>query len=318
MTRDLAPDEIREKTRNEIIARVGIGEGKITPEEAEKEAQAAGVGPLASYPPKDRFDPLKEPDWSLPMTAMWIIYRTPDAVREAWPLFRNEIRDWRDGALRPIVNIEVQLWDVISSTDSGAPPFLMSGLDAQEDLRKRLHNGELIAMGIPAGETEYRVVRKPSGISEWSSDPKKNPLSFRYYKLGQPADSIGGEYDLEPRYTQVQVSRDDVLKLWPAVIETSVKNSLEQDAKDQPISPRPKKPAKKVVEDWFTARKKFFLDQKLIPPGVRKDIEDCKKDIPGARDAQIKTARQKICPEWGREGGKLGRPVGSRSWASVD
>src|SRR5271168_3626969 len=78
--------------REVILDRVFRGE--ITPKQAEAEALQLGIAPLARTPEADAFDPMKEPWWTLPMTAAWVIWRTPAAVRRVWQVYRSEVREW--------------------------------------------------------------------------------------------------------------------------------------------------------------------------------------------------------------------------------
>jgi hypothetical protein len=66
--------------------------GELTPAQAETEALRLGIGQLATRPDPARFDPRKEEWWTLPMTIAWIVWRTPEAVRNQWD-------DWRSGCL---------------------------------------------------------------------------------------------------------------------------------------------------------------------------------------------------------------------------
>jgi hypothetical protein len=69
--------------------------GRLTPDQAEAEARRLGLEPLASEPDKGAFDPMKEADWTLPMAAAWIAYRTPAAVRDWWDKYRQECWVWQ-------------------------------------------------------------------------------------------------------------------------------------------------------------------------------------------------------------------------------
>jgi hypothetical protein len=61
--------------------------GLMTPANVEAELAAKGFLPLAVAPDPEKFDPSAEAWWTLAMTAAWIIWRTPDAVREAWQTY---------------------------------------------------------------------------------------------------------------------------------------------------------------------------------------------------------------------------------------
>ena len=79
--------------RDEILRRAMDGE--LTPEQAEAEAERLGLLPLSREPDKAHYDPMREPWWTLAMAAAWIIWRTPDAVREVWPDYTTGFWRWR-------------------------------------------------------------------------------------------------------------------------------------------------------------------------------------------------------------------------------
>lgn len=86
--------------RDQLINRASYGE--ITNVEAESEAAAHGLGPFERTPDIDRFDPMKLPNWTIPMAVAWIVYRDPQAVRDAWPAYCAECwywlwQRWRNG-----------------------------------------------------------------------------------------------------------------------------------------------------------------------------------------------------------------------------
>jgi hypothetical protein len=66
----------------------------MTPAEAEAEASRLGLPKLAKKPDPAEFDPMKEPSWTLIMALAWIMWRTPDAVRNHWDAYRVECEDW--------------------------------------------------------------------------------------------------------------------------------------------------------------------------------------------------------------------------------
>lgn len=80
--------------REILIAKVDAGD--LTPSEAEAEAARLGIGPLQTRPDPARYNPMRQPWWTLPMAVAWIAYRTEDAVREWWPEYRAECTHWFD------------------------------------------------------------------------------------------------------------------------------------------------------------------------------------------------------------------------------
>jgi hypothetical protein len=81
----------RPETRDDIL--MSVRRGKISPQEADQ--RASRVGEVLSHTPDPAaFDPLQEREWSLPMTAAWVIERSLDAVRAQWDRYRSETRRW--------------------------------------------------------------------------------------------------------------------------------------------------------------------------------------------------------------------------------
>jgi hypothetical protein len=75
-----------------LITQVNYGE--LTPQQAELEVGLSGLEPFEFRPDPPDFDPMKETTWSLVMALAWIMWRTPDAVREMWNRYRQEFRFW--------------------------------------------------------------------------------------------------------------------------------------------------------------------------------------------------------------------------------
>src|ERR1700722_4247291 len=78
--------------RVEIVMQARRGE--MSPEQAEAWAREKSQPPFASTPDAARWEPMTEPDWTLAMTAAWIMWRTPEAVRENWNAYRTECSAW--------------------------------------------------------------------------------------------------------------------------------------------------------------------------------------------------------------------------------
>lgn len=68
--------------------------GEITGEEADAEAERLGIGRLSAVPDPEQFDPIKEPNWTIPMAVAWIAYRYLDKVREWSAPYREACHDW--------------------------------------------------------------------------------------------------------------------------------------------------------------------------------------------------------------------------------
>src|SRR5690606_16231477 len=81
-----------QQARDSLLDRAKYGE--ITGDEADAEAKRLGLDPFARVPAPDDFDPMAEANWTLSMAVSWIAHRTAEAVREAWPAYRERCRHW--------------------------------------------------------------------------------------------------------------------------------------------------------------------------------------------------------------------------------
>ena len=77
--------------RNAILLRVR--QGSMSTRDADLWAAENGET-FSQEPDQARFDPLKQSEWTLPMTAAWIISRSLDEVRDQWDDFRREKYAW--------------------------------------------------------------------------------------------------------------------------------------------------------------------------------------------------------------------------------
>jgi hypothetical protein len=66
--------------RDALISRARVGD--IDPQQAEAEARAAGLDPLASLADPDKFDPMRESRWTLIQAIAWIAWRDARLVME--------------------------------------------------------------------------------------------------------------------------------------------------------------------------------------------------------------------------------------------
>jgi hypothetical protein len=85
--------EFEEPSREMILAMARFGE--ISPSTAEKWIREEGFEPIPPFPHIAAFDPMQEPEWTLPMAAAWFIWHSSDAVRDQWMRYR---RAWLDSA----------------------------------------------------------------------------------------------------------------------------------------------------------------------------------------------------------------------------
>jgi len=102
--------------------------GKVTPEEAEAEAQANGFEPFEHRPELPAFDPMHEPWWTIAMAVAWIARRNLKQVRENCAGFRKEcthwiFREWKqpvEGGTKFVAQHRQD--EIMTELANGAPP----------------------------------------------------------------------------------------------------------------------------------------------------------------------------------------------------
>jgi hypothetical protein len=162
-------------------------------------------------PEPGRFDPMKEPFWTLPMALAWIIWRSPDWVRTQWEHYDFHLRDLNRYADNSRIDSglvdlsDLALW----TTDDYVPQtFIQNGLDAKADLRRQLQSGDLVATGKPAGVRERRTIT----TSEWFDIDLLNREGLE--------DSVGNG---PLRFNKVVVPSLAVLRIWPPILEVKAR-----------------------------------------------------------------------------------------------
>jgi hypothetical protein len=86
------PGDEAKALREDLCRRAKFGE--MTGEEADEEAERLGVGRLSGVSDPERFNPLQERNWTLPMTVVWIATRNLWDVQEWSHPHRGICRDW--------------------------------------------------------------------------------------------------------------------------------------------------------------------------------------------------------------------------------
>jgi hypothetical protein len=193
---------------------------------------------MAEIPEPDKFDPMVEPWWTLAMAAAWIIWRRPNAVRQAWPKYRNEVEKPIDEPIRgadlfqariegkqtafgPVSDHnrghlpEVTLFDVLVAYDQDTS--LMTGEQARLEMWRRLGAGELPAVGIPQGSIKQVSIR----ASEWVELDHFDNEKWQ-------VDDIGTNYSEIRLYSKVRVRSACVVELWPPADAVNVHDSLKK------------------------------------------------------------------------------------------
>lgn len=209
-------DESRLNPIAKILLSAELGE--IGPEEAEKEAELIGAGPLADGPSYSDGHPETELYWTLPMTLAWLIWRTPEKVSEYSNEFRFRRRIWVEHS--PM--IPGQLWHdptrrgwrlqrqtPVSFEDAGAAGKRDFGderiTELRNDLWRRLQQGALAANGVPADRPKSDRVQIPKAA--WID---LSPI----YQCPGHEDGVCSHLG-ELRYDDVRIESAALSELWP-------------------------------------------------------------------------------------------------------
>lgn len=227
---------------NEIYERVRTRQ--ITREQAEEEAKALGVGPLAKTPDPSKFEPMLEEFWTLPMAVAWIIFQDAaapapvDAVRWAWDAYREGVSyfrfDERTGDIlrdqNPATIDDVDMYRLLATP---RPSF--NGAAATALMWRALKSGEVHGWGIESASGKQVLISAAQWLVLKSYNRDNLPMAVR-----------GGGFE----YLDVRVPRVEVLRFFKPVAETqgartNAKRSARallrriiQENLDNPIAPK--------------------------------------------------------------------------------
>jgi len=283
--------------------------GRLTPAQAERQAEQEHLGPL-SRKPKAEFNPMKEPYWTMLMVAAWISWRTIDAVREAWNAYRREWHRWsyREDRLpgeggakyRLQAGHHLQPHDAVSllwlqAKEARNPPITPVN-ESLSLLRERAGAAKIEGSGVRR-DTKERSRQLIPAI-DWRDLHWRDDIGA----LGPLADSA-----VSTVYDDVVFKRDDVLHpLWPeAGVEPAVATPL---------------PPPGTVGPAAAECRGAFVD-KYIDDCRAKGLEPTKRGIWSAYGAQkekldFTATRDKLENELKERGvitTKLGRPPNKRN-----
>ena len=205
-------------------------DGLVRPDELEGMAKRWGQPPLQEAPDSSRFNPLEEAVWTLPMVLAWLVWRTPEAVRDEWDLYRTKCWHWQSFSRRLPVNggtswrevhghelvdrrrasvRELSLAEAFDEAN-GETEFCMSVKSAREVLWNSLAASVLAAN---ATDADGNVVTIP-------------PREWAYLELAHTLDGpdylINRQHSLQPAYMNLTFARQDVVRLWKPLTRAKV------------------------------------------------------------------------------------------------
>lgn len=195
--------------------------GRMTPAEAEAEAARLGLRPLAPVPDAQKFDPMAEPWWTLPMTVAWIIWRNDWKVLENYDPYRLEwfdwiYREWRIGfegdihegyileQRKPATLPRLALSIHFDTFADQSRKKLLTFSEAEKFLWNALQDSQLEATGIPT-DGEKRV-----------SIPGFEWRDLKAYEERE-CDVVRYEAISRQGYNSIALRRQSVLSLWPNI-----------------------------------------------------------------------------------------------------
>jgi hypothetical protein len=206
-------------SRDDLID--AVAHGRMSPEEADAEALRLGLEPLSFKPDPADHDPMREPYWTPVMAIAWIVWRSPDAVREAWAAYAAGCRGWRfhrlpgrtddetvEGfSLEPYASpslVTLHLVDIAPRAVGREPRIRVVPLgEARDQFLRALRDGLLTATGVALSNGR---ARGDIAQVEWID------LDFAYdddQDRFRRKRSFGGE-----GFGHVLVRRKQVVKLW--------------------------------------------------------------------------------------------------------
>lgn len=206
--------------------------GRMRPDEAEAEAARQGLEPLQPKPDVSCFDPMAEATWTLAMAVAWIVWRTPEEVRQNWDDYLRECCHWvwairrlpMDGGReweiaegwelqhsQPATLDRLSFEEIYHDVLGAEGRKLVSVKTAREDLWGRLAEGTLVATAVQAG-TECPV-QIPA--HEWP---------YLTATINNSADELRYKRARSGRYRDVTFLQANVCAIWKP--ETAKKQTI--------------------------------------------------------------------------------------------
>lgn len=267
---------------------------------AERVAKKCKVGPLAKSPDSAIFDPMKEVVWTLAMVIAWIVWRTPDDVRENWDAYRSECVEWRWNP-RKVSHDGGGEWDAaggwweLKTRDAATVIGLrldeaLSDCADKDEVRKLVtvhHAWEELRNRAAAGELTVAAIRDDNGhpvqipAHEWAYLKHTGDHVLR--------DELRFDMSSASQYRDMRINRDDVYRLWPP-------SQMRIKAQSNLRNPASKRDVRKALENLV----------KTNPNASMRDVDDLAKQLRANREsvrAEFKNIRRKTGNPV-----KLGRP----------
>jgi hypothetical protein len=201
-----------------------VRRGEITPDEAEREAENQGFGPLATKPNAVEFEPDEMAWWSLPMAVAWIAWRSLNSVREHCAEYRENWLHWMPGSWNVPTNNGTEFERIdgyelrasrqstvcrlsmveayLASTKTLPPTTKMTVAEAEKRLFTALADGRVKAIARDAAGNVVDIPQR-----EWP-----------YLQLFEEglADVLKHDaLDPKPAFSEIKLERNVLKEIWP-------------------------------------------------------------------------------------------------------
>jgi hypothetical protein len=208
------------RLRDDLISRARYG--KITADQAEDEARAAGLSTLASRPQAAEFDPMKESRWTLLQAIAWIAWRDTNLVMEQNQEYRSRYTCWFFRAWKEPdgTSFKVQEGWFLESLCASSALYL-----TLQDSRMRAEEDLPASARFTPREAETELWKalladslKAEGIDKSGSPVEIPARAWAYLKIYEEGDRPVLKYqalDVPPAFTDILFKRADVTSIWP-------------------------------------------------------------------------------------------------------
>jgi hypothetical protein len=231
-----------QELRDELISRALVGE--IDSKQAEAEAAASGLPPLASQPDPQKFDPMKESRWPLTQVIAWISWRNFRLVMEQSAEYRANsthwiFREWnkpdadgkkftgRNGWFLtqrgPSGMMHLTLLDAhMRDNDSLPQAARMRPSDARDVLWQALSENKLLGEAFDRSGALIEIPARQWCRLEIFEERSGDVLKYNFI-------------DKEEPFTEVRFRRADVMHLWPQYVAVDIAKASSGYLTDHPL-----------------------------------------------------------------------------------
>jgi hypothetical protein len=289
--------------RDAILVR--FEDGKISKQQADAEARAAGFESMEVIPDFANIDCFELPHWTMPLLMAIVIDGRSKAVVTLSEEFRRQTRIWHkedvfnargekcgiDWRLRP--PDKLSLYDVVAEAVSrenseGRTP---RAVRLREELGAKFLQGVLTAYGKKPGDYEHSPIPKTA----WATIDLFDQPCNRF----EPED-IGCESEETPRYSDVYLIPKEVISAWPQI---GAQSEEAQTPVEKPIAPtKPEELTRALLRRFPDGRPSLSL------PDLRKVLqEEFGAEIGSFSERSVRRAARGAWPGTSRRGQRSGK-----------